>query len=106
MSLPQLSPQLLDQQPELLPDLRNLLALPEKIIQFGTGVLLRGPERAGEGGEDICGQRCFPVLLCGPVPGADCGEQDGPSRCEEPYVIHTVTDCEPMKQSREGQREE
>ncbi|MCF0072351.1 tagaturonate reductase [Dyadobacter sp. CY261] len=42
MSLPQLSPQLLDQQPELLPDYRRLLALPEKIIQFGTGVLLRG----------------------------------------------------------------
>jgi tagaturonate reductase len=42
MSLPQLSPQLLDQQPELLPDHRTLLALPEKIIQFGTGVLLRG----------------------------------------------------------------
>ncbi|HWV32719.1 MAG TPA: tagaturonate reductase [Dyadobacter sp.] len=42
MSLPQLSPQLLDQQPELLADHRKLLALPEKIIQFGTGVLLRG----------------------------------------------------------------
>ena len=42
MSLPQLSPQLLDQQPGLLPDHRKLLALPEKIIQFGTGVLLRG----------------------------------------------------------------
>ncbi|GGM73722.1 altronate oxidoreductase [Dyadobacter beijingensis] len=42
MSLPQLSPQLLDQQPELLHDHRKLLALPEKIIQFGTGVLLRG----------------------------------------------------------------
>lgn len=42
MSLPQLSPQLLDQQPGLLPDHARLLALPEKIIQFGTGVLLRG----------------------------------------------------------------
>lgn len=42
MSLPQLSPQLLDQQPGLLPDHERLLALPEKIIQFGTGVLLRG----------------------------------------------------------------
>lgn len=42
MSLPQLSPQLLYQQPGLLPDHQRLLALPEKIIQFGTGVLLRG----------------------------------------------------------------
>ncbi|GGC04653.1 tagaturonate reductase [Dyadobacter sediminis] len=42
MSLPQLSPELLDQRPELLPEHRKLLALPEKIIQFGTGVLLRG----------------------------------------------------------------
>lgn len=42
MSLPQLSPELLDQRPDLLPNHRNLLALPEKIIQFGTGVLLRG----------------------------------------------------------------
>lgn len=42
MALPQLSPQLLDQRPDLLPDHRQLLALPEKIIQFGTGVLLRG----------------------------------------------------------------
>jgi tagaturonate reductase len=42
MSLPQLSPELLDQRPDLLPDHKNLLALPEKIIQFGTGVLLRG----------------------------------------------------------------
>lgn len=42
MSLPQLSPELLDQRPDLLPNHKNLLALPEKIIQFGTGVLLRG----------------------------------------------------------------
>ncbi|CAG5071626.1 Altronate oxidoreductase [Dyadobacter sp. CECT 9623] len=42
MSLPQLSPELLDQHPEILPNHRSLLALPEKIIQFGTGVLLRG----------------------------------------------------------------
>ncbi|MCE7062451.1 tagaturonate reductase [Dyadobacter sp. CY343] len=42
MSLPQLSPELLDQHPEILSNHRNLLALPEKIIQFGTGVLLRG----------------------------------------------------------------
>ena len=42
MSLPQLSPDLLDQRPELLPEHHKLLALPEKIIQFGTGVLLRG----------------------------------------------------------------
>ncbi|KQS32836.1 tagaturonate reductase [Dyadobacter sp. Leaf189] len=42
MSLPQLSPELLDQRPDLLPNHRQLLALPEKIIQFGTGVLLRG----------------------------------------------------------------
>jgi tagaturonate reductase len=42
MSLPQLSPELLAQQPGILPDYEKLLALPEKIIQFGTGVLLRG----------------------------------------------------------------
>ncbi|MCE7067308.1 tagaturonate reductase [Dyadobacter sp. CY326] len=42
MSLSQLSPELLDQRPDLLPNHTNLLALPEKIIQFGTGVLLRG----------------------------------------------------------------
>jgi tagaturonate reductase len=42
MSLPQLSPEFLDQRPELLPGHTQLLALPEKIIQFGTGVLLRG----------------------------------------------------------------
>jgi len=42
MSLPQLSPELLDQRPDLLPGHTQLLALPEKIIQFGTGVLLRG----------------------------------------------------------------
>lgn len=42
MSLPQLSPELLDQRPDLLPGHTQLLALPERIIQFGTGVLLRG----------------------------------------------------------------
>lgn len=42
MSLTQLSPELLDQRTDLLPDHTQLLALPEKIIQFGTGVLLRG----------------------------------------------------------------
>ena len=42
MSLPQLSPALLSQQPEILPAHETLLSLPEKIIQFGTGVLLRG----------------------------------------------------------------
>jgi len=42
MSLPQLSPELLDLRPEILPGHSKLLALPEKIIQFGTGVLLRG----------------------------------------------------------------
>jgi tagaturonate reductase len=42
MSLPQLSPELLAQRPDILPDFEKLLALPEKIIQFGTGVLLRG----------------------------------------------------------------
>lgn len=42
MSLPQLSPELLEQRPDLLPNHKQLLALPERIIQFGTGVLLRG----------------------------------------------------------------
>jgi tagaturonate reductase len=42
MSLPQLSPQLLAQKPSILPNSEHLLSLPEKIIQFGTGVLLRG----------------------------------------------------------------
>ena len=42
MSLPQLSPDLLAQRPDILPGYENLLALPEKVIQFGTGVLLRG----------------------------------------------------------------
>ncbi|GAB3178258.1 tagaturonate reductase [Telluribacter humicola] len=37
-----LTPQLLIQKPELCPDAERLLALPEKIVQFGTGVLLRG----------------------------------------------------------------
>jgi len=42
MSFPQLTPHLLTQQPDLYPDYERLRALPEKIIQFGTGVLLRG----------------------------------------------------------------
>ncbi|MEO6282646.1 MAG: tagaturonate reductase [Dyadobacter sp.] len=42
MSLPLLSPDLLNERSELLPNHQELLALPEKIIQFGTGVLLRG----------------------------------------------------------------
>lgn len=42
MSSQRLSPDLLDQQPGILPNHNTLLALPEKIIQFGTGVLLRG----------------------------------------------------------------
>jgi tagaturonate reductase len=42
MTVSQLSPELLAQRPELYPDHKRLLALPEKIIQFGTGVLLRG----------------------------------------------------------------
>lgn len=42
MSLPQLSPNLLAERPGLLPNHEQLLALPEKVIQFGTGVLLRG----------------------------------------------------------------
>lgn len=42
MNLQQLSPDLLRQRPELSPDFINLSALPEKVIQFGTGVLLRG----------------------------------------------------------------
>ncbi|MCE6990563.1 tagaturonate reductase [Dyadobacter sp. CY323] len=42
MSLPLLSPAFLDSHPEILPNHKSLLALPEKIIQFGTGVLLRG----------------------------------------------------------------
>jgi tagaturonate reductase len=37
-----LSPQLLKQKPGLCPEADRLLALPEKIVQFGTGVLLRG----------------------------------------------------------------
>jgi tagaturonate reductase len=42
MSIPPLTPDLLTQQPDLCPDSERLRALPEKIIQFGTGVLLRG----------------------------------------------------------------
>lgn len=42
MSLPQLSPDLLKSNKELLPDYDRISKLPEKVIQFGTGVLLRG----------------------------------------------------------------
>jgi tagaturonate reductase len=42
MNIPLLTPGLLHQRPDLCPDHERLLALPEKIIQFGTGVLLRG----------------------------------------------------------------
>ena len=42
MSLPKLSADLLKQRPELLPSHEALSTLPEKILQFGTGVLLRG----------------------------------------------------------------
>ncbi len=42
MSLPQLSTDLLNKRPELLPGYKATQALPEKILQFGTGVLLRG----------------------------------------------------------------
>jgi tagaturonate reductase len=42
MNTPRLTPALLSQRPELCPDSERLLSLPEKIIQFGTGVLLRG----------------------------------------------------------------
>jgi tagaturonate reductase len=42
MSLPQLTPALLTSNKELLPDYERISQLPEKVIQFGTGVLLRG----------------------------------------------------------------
>lgn len=42
MNTSQLSPTLLTQRHDLSPDAERLLALPEKILQFGTGVLLRG----------------------------------------------------------------
>ena len=42
MSLQQLSPELLKSKPDLLPDYEKITQLPEKVIQFGTGVLLRG----------------------------------------------------------------
>lgn len=42
MSLPTLSTDLLNTRPELLPGHEVLQSLPEKILQFGTGVLLRG----------------------------------------------------------------
>jgi tagaturonate reductase len=42
MILPTICKQLLSQQPDLLPDFERLVSLPEKVIQFGTGVLLRG----------------------------------------------------------------
>lgn len=42
MSHSQLTPEFLSQHPDRLADQERLRALPEKIIQFGTGVLLRG----------------------------------------------------------------
>ncbi len=42
MSLPLLSSSLLQSQKELLPEYDRISSLPEKVIQFGTGVLLRG----------------------------------------------------------------
>lgn len=42
MSLPQLSPQLLENNQALLPHYEQISKLPEKVLQFGTGVLLRG----------------------------------------------------------------
>ncbi len=42
MTFPQLNPQLISKSPEILPEYENLKSLPEKVIQFGTGVLLRG----------------------------------------------------------------
>jgi tagaturonate reductase len=42
MTFPQLSPKLISESPDILPEYKNLSALPEKVIQFGTGVLLRG----------------------------------------------------------------
>lgn len=42
MSLPLLSPALLKSNRELLPEYEQISGLPEKVIQFGTGVLLRG----------------------------------------------------------------
>lgn len=42
MSLPQLSPALLQSKADLLPEYEKISQLPEKVIQFGTGVLLRG----------------------------------------------------------------
>ncbi len=42
MSLPQLSPSLLSEQTTLLPEYDAIRKLPEKVVQFGTGVLLRG----------------------------------------------------------------
>lgn len=42
MSLPLLSPELLQKAPGLLPEYEQISRLPEKVIQFGTGVLLRG----------------------------------------------------------------
>ena len=42
MSLPLLSSSLLKSKKELLPEYERISSLPEKVIQFGTGVLLRG----------------------------------------------------------------
>lgn len=42
MSLSTITPEFLAENPDVLPDYQKLLALPERILQFGTGVLLRG----------------------------------------------------------------
>jgi tagaturonate reductase len=42
MTLPRLSNSLIKSNTGLLPDAEQLLNLPEKVLQFGTGVLLRG----------------------------------------------------------------
>lgn len=42
MTFPKLNPNLIAQTPGILPNYENLKSLPERIIQFGTGVLLRG----------------------------------------------------------------
>lgn len=42
MTLPRLSASLVQTQPDLLNNADQLLNLPEKVLQFGTGVLLRG----------------------------------------------------------------
>jgi len=42
MNLPQLSPDLLHTRKDLFPEYEKISLLPEKVLQFGTGVLLRG----------------------------------------------------------------